>query len=40
LNGGGRAPLWFVVDLARAGIDLVQHGVLFATAGRCRTRCC
>jgi hypothetical protein len=25
-NGGGRAPLWFVVDPARAGIDLVQHG--------------
>ncbi len=25
-NGGGRAPVWFVVDPARAGIDLVQHG--------------
>jgi hypothetical protein len=25
-NGGGRAPLWFVVDPVRAGIDLVQHG--------------
>jgi hypothetical protein len=25
-NGGGRAPLWFVVDPARASIDLVQHG--------------
>jgi hypothetical protein len=25
-NGGGRAPLWLVVDPARASIDLVQHG--------------
>jgi hypothetical protein len=25
-NGGGRAPVWFVVDPARASIDLVQHG--------------
>ena len=25
-NGGGRAPVWFVVDPARAAIDLVQHG--------------
>ncbi|HEX3646116.1 MAG TPA: hypothetical protein VHT95_10940 [Vicinamibacterales bacterium] len=25
-NGGGRAPLWFVVDPARAAVDLVQHG--------------
>jgi hypothetical protein len=25
-NGGGRAPVWFVVDPARAGIELVQHG--------------
>ncbi|HEX7138699.1 MAG TPA: hypothetical protein VF219_12655 [Vicinamibacterales bacterium] len=24
-NGGGRAPLWFVVDPHRAAIDLVQH---------------
>jgi len=26
LNGGGRAPVWFVVDPKRASIDLVQHG--------------
>jgi hypothetical protein len=25
-NGGGRAPVWFVVDPKRAAIDLVQHG--------------
>ena len=25
-NGGGRAPVWFVVDPMRASIDLVQHG--------------
>ena len=25
-GGGGRAPLWFVVDPLRASIDLVQHG--------------
>jgi hypothetical protein len=25
-NGGGRAPVWFVVDPVRASIDLVQHG--------------
>ena len=25
-NGGGRAPVWFVVDPRRASIDLVQHG--------------
>jgi hypothetical protein len=25
-NGGGRAPVWFVVDPLRASIDLVQHG--------------
>ena len=25
-NGGGRAPVWFVVDPHRASIDLVQHG--------------
>jgi len=24
-NGGGRAPVWFVVDPMRASIDLVQH---------------
>ena len=26
-NGGGRAPVWFVVDPMRASIDLIQHGV-------------
>jgi len=25
-NGGGRAPVWFVVDPRRESIDLVQHG--------------
>ena len=25
-NGGGRAPVWFVVDPMRTSIDLVQHG--------------
>jgi hypothetical protein len=25
-NGGGRAPVWFVVDPKRTAIDLVQHG--------------
>ena len=25
-NGGGRAPVWFVVDPRRTTIDLVQHG--------------
>ncbi|MCU1383576.1 MAG: hypothetical protein JWL71_2273 [Acidobacteria bacterium] len=25
-NGGGRSPLWFVVDPLRSSIDLVQHG--------------
>ncbi|OFW12933.1 MAG: hypothetical protein A3F69_00315 [Acidobacteria bacterium RIFCSPLOWO2_12_FULL_66_10] len=25
-NGGGRAPVWFVVDPKRTSIDLVQHG--------------
>jgi hypothetical protein len=25
-NGGGRAPVWFVVDPMRTAIDLVQHG--------------
>jgi hypothetical protein len=25
-NGGGRAPVWFVVDPLRTSIDLVQHG--------------
>ena len=25
-NGGGRAPVWFVVDPRRTSIDLVQHG--------------
>ena len=25
-NGGGRAPVWFVVDPMRASIDLIQHG--------------
>ncbi len=25
-NGGGRAPVWFVVDPRRASIDLIQHG--------------
>lgn len=25
-NGGGRAPVWFVVDPVRTSIDLVQHG--------------
>jgi hypothetical protein len=25
-NGGGGAPVWFVVDPKRAAIDLVQHG--------------
>jgi hypothetical protein len=25
-NGGGRAPVWFVVDPRRAAIDLIQHG--------------
>jgi hypothetical protein len=25
-NGGGRAPVWFVVDPMRTDIDLVQHG--------------
>lgn len=25
-NGGGRAPVWFIVDPLRASIDLVQHG--------------
>jgi hypothetical protein len=25
-NGGGRSPVWFVVDPHRAAIDLVQHG--------------
>jgi hypothetical protein len=25
-NGGGRSPVWFVVDPNRAAIDLVQHG--------------
>jgi hypothetical protein len=25
-NGGGRAPIWFVVDPRRTAIDLVQHG--------------
>lgn len=25
-NGGGRAPLWFVVDPLRASMDLIQHG--------------
>jgi hypothetical protein len=25
-NGGGRAPVWFVVDPMRTTIDLVQHG--------------
>jgi hypothetical protein len=25
-SGGGRAPVWFVVDPSRASIDLVQHG--------------
>jgi hypothetical protein len=25
-NGGGGAPVWFVVDPLRASIDLVQHG--------------
>ncbi len=25
-NGGGRAPVWFVVDPRRASMDLVQHG--------------
>jgi hypothetical protein len=25
-NGGGRGPVWFVVDPKRASIDLVQHG--------------
>ena len=25
-DGGGRAPVWFVVDPRRAAIDLVQHG--------------
>jgi len=24
-NGGGRAPVWFVVDPRRAAIDLIQH---------------
>ena len=24
-NGGGRAPVWFVVDPLRASIDLIQH---------------
>jgi hypothetical protein len=28
-NGGGHAPLWFVVDPHRAAIDLVQHGSPF-----------
>jgi hypothetical protein len=26
-DGGGRAPVWFVVDPMRASIDLVQHGL-------------
>jgi hypothetical protein len=25
-NGGGRSPVWFVVDPLRTSIDLVQHG--------------
>jgi hypothetical protein len=25
-NGGGRAPVWFLVDPRRTSIDLVQHG--------------
>jgi hypothetical protein len=25
-NGGGRAPVWFVVDPKRAAMELVQHG--------------
>jgi len=25
-NGGGRAPVWFVVDPMRTSLDLVQHG--------------
>src|SRR5258706_7682230 len=25
-NGGGGAPVWFVVDPLRASVDLVQHG--------------
>ena len=25
-NGGGRAPVWFIVDPMRTSIDLVQHG--------------
>ncbi len=26
-NGGGRAPVWFVVDPRRAAVDLIQHDV-------------
>ena len=39
-NGGGRAPVWFLVDPRRTSIDLVQHGEPSRTAGRCRIRCC